>query len=683
MLFNPQSRKNDRLHVARASRPRRKDERVIAGETPASRRVQAAFLFAASFAVATLVGCQSAHVAQPLTSTISTTDTDQQSEFFDQLSRRPVTSNDDAFHALILYIDGTDACADYPARVQLLKNKKVLSPSFNAPANDAVTRGDLAVAIVNIAHIHGGLTSTLIGPTPRYATRTLQSNGLYPESSPNMTFSGAEFCGILGKLEDSQRGNPNRAPAEFLPGEIGVKTVVMTDKSVDDVVTANTPEPLLLMQNAPASAPTAPVSLSVIITGVEGPLAQARADENSPWQKATVGMKLTEKAEFRTGIRSAIRFVIPPDQTFTLDRLGTTKVLQAVYDGQKIKTDVAMQTGRVRLDVAPMGAASKKVLADANETNPYQIEEAGVRHDSTIRSPNSALAVRGTKVSLYDQPPFTPEAVSLTGRAQFENTRRQVIAFGGVGRYSQVAGDQTSSADAGLEESTSLQRSTAVSLTDFNNHLINFTVAHGGFVKGDVVVGNSQLPEPQLIAALPPNTIDFVLKWNGGPSQALNDLNLFAISPASTPQKVDFVANPPFTFSLAPDDPANIAKRAEFYPRTSPAGGAISKNSVGPEGLELASFPDTLKGTYTVGAFNLVDPLPSNPKPPLQDSKFVPYTIDVYIDGKLQKNLSIKSKVGFLNISPNAITIPGGNTPAVARAVPRSLPATALPMIKR
>ena len=32
-----------------------------------------------------------------------------------------------------------------------------------------------------------------------------------------------------------------------------------------------------------------------------------------------------------------------------------------------------------------------------------------------IRSPSSVLALRGTKVSLYDQPPFTPRATSLTG----------------------------------------------------------------------------------------------------------------------------------------------------------------------------------------------------------------------------------------------------------------------------
>jgi hypothetical protein len=43
--------------------------------------------------------------------------------------------------------------------------------------------------------------------------------GLYPPSSPNQTFSGSEFVGIIGRIEDYQRGNPADVPAAVLPGE--------------------------------------------------------------------------------------------------------------------------------------------------------------------------------------------------------------------------------------------------------------------------------------------------------------------------------------------------------------------------------------------------------------------------------------------------------------------------------
>src|SRR5688500_3882985 len=144
-----------------------------------------------------------------------------------------------------------------------------------------------------------------------------------------------------------------------------------------------------------------------------------------------VGMTVGEGAEFRTGPRSAVQFEIPPGQTITLDRLGTVKRIEAVRTEGSIKTDLGMRYGRVR----------------------YDVEAAGVSHDATIHSPSSSLAVRGTQVSLYDQAPFVPEAVSLTGRAQFRNLRKQVVAFGGK-RRAAVRADDTTPAQAAFVEST-------------------------------------------------------------------------------------------------------------------------------------------------------------------------------------------------------------------------------------
>src|SRR6266545_1727827 len=135
-----------------------------------------------------------------------------------------------------------------------------------------------------------------------------------------------------------------------------------------------------LAQTQPA---TTQQSLKATITGVEG-LVQVRETEDREWAKAQVGMTVGELAEFRTGPKSAVRFTIPPDQTITLDRLGTVKLLTAINDGGKLKTNLGMKYGRTRFD----------------------IEAAGREHDATISSPSSTLAVRGTKVSLYDQRPF-------------------------------------------------------------------------------------------------------------------------------------------------------------------------------------------------------------------------------------------------------------------------------------
>jgi hypothetical protein len=156
-------------------------------------------------AVAT--GCETARVAQPVTATLGGSDPDQQIEFWHTLATQPVTSNDDAFHGLLLYIDGEDPATDYAGRVARLNSKNLLPKGFKGEANDAVQRGTLAVAIVQALHIKGGWAMRVFGPTPRYATRELQFIDLYPVSSPTQTFTGGEFLGIMGKFEDEQRVN--------------------------------------------------------------------------------------------------------------------------------------------------------------------------------------------------------------------------------------------------------------------------------------------------------------------------------------------------------------------------------------------------------------------------------------------------------------------------------------------
>ena len=164
-------------------------------------------------------GCQTAKVAQPLTGKLAGNDPDSQLEFWHTLATRPVTSNDEAFHGLLLYADGQDPAKDYSGRLGVLKSRKMLPEKFDAPADRAVERGPLAVAIVRLLDIKGGVMLRLTG-AQRYAVRELQFLDLYPPSGPNQTFSGTEYLGIIGRLEDYQRGNPAEAPAGVMPGEV-------------------------------------------------------------------------------------------------------------------------------------------------------------------------------------------------------------------------------------------------------------------------------------------------------------------------------------------------------------------------------------------------------------------------------------------------------------------------------
>jgi len=167
--------------------------------------------------VCLLAGCQAAHVSEPLTQSIKGDDADGQLEFWHQLETKSMTCNDDAFHGLLLYLDQTDPNADYAARVSALKARHILPANFKGAADEAVNRGTLAVAISNALKIKGGIMLHLSPDCGRYATRELVYMELYPPSTPNQTFSGAEYLGIIGRIEDYQRGDKTDIPAEQLP----------------------------------------------------------------------------------------------------------------------------------------------------------------------------------------------------------------------------------------------------------------------------------------------------------------------------------------------------------------------------------------------------------------------------------------------------------------------------------
>ena len=156
-------------------------------------------------AAISLAGCRSATVAEPLSAEMAADTPDAQMEFWHTLPQRRVASNDEAFHALLLFVDGSDPASDYPARVEAMKARQMVPADFNGPAQRAVQRGTVAVAIARTLEIKGGLSMRLFGPSPRYVVRELQYMNLFPQSSPQQTFSGQELLGIIGRAEDYQR----------------------------------------------------------------------------------------------------------------------------------------------------------------------------------------------------------------------------------------------------------------------------------------------------------------------------------------------------------------------------------------------------------------------------------------------------------------------------------------------
>jgi hypothetical protein len=248
-----------------------------------------------------------------------------------------------------------------------------------------------------------------------------------------------------------------------------------------------------LAQTPPASAP-ATEHLKATITAIEGNVRYRVGSQ--PWMKCAVGLILDEGAEFRTDPDSSVQFTLPPDQTITVGSMTKVKLVDAIKSNGKIDTDVGLKHGSVRLE----------------------INAAGVEHQSTIRSPNSTLAVSGTVVSLTDERPFPPVASSLTGRARFA-TAKAKTAFGnkGAGKLT-VTGDHPNAADQLLDSSV-IDPSIALARTPEDRLLLANVISLGGIVN----FGNDrQIPvvsdlTPPTDAQLKPfivGQLDFILRWN-------------------------------------------------------------------------------------------------------------------------------------------------------------------------
>src|SRR5258707_2269913 len=175
------------------------------------------------------------------------------------------------------------------------------------------------------------------------------------------------------------------------------------------------------MQIDPATSSPATAEgehMTITVSAVEGTV-QYRTAEDQPWKTCTIGLQLGEGAEFRTGMRSAVQFTLPPNQTITLDRLGTIKVLQAIKQHDAYKTDVGMKYGRTR----------------------YEVQAAGIEHESTVRTPNSTLAVRGTGVNVTDARPFPPMAFRYDGLVEWTADNHRQILGHSAGNVKAVGGE--------------------------------------------------------------------------------------------------------------------------------------------------------------------------------------------------------------------------------------------------
>ena len=570
-------------------------------------------LFTALAVASLLAGSIGCHTTVAPTSTLprlAGNDPDKQLDFWHEIATKNLISNDEAFHGILLYLDGKDDATTYEQRVATLKSRGYLPQSFDQGEIRAVERGTVAVPIAKSLKLKGGLTMRLTGGmSPRYAMRELVYRDLYPTSGVEQVFTGSEFVGVIGKASDYRMGDPTNLPATDVPQ--GATTLDDREKEIIPILAMIAPEPSDLALRPTTSATTtaqASGPLTAKITAVSG-LCSVRMSEDAAWQPAKVGMELTENAELRTGPAGTIQFVIPPDQTIAVDRLTTAKLLQAVQKNGKVTTDIGIKYGRTR----------------------YDLEGGGLEHQSTLRSPNATLAVRGTKVSLFDQPPFTPQAVSLTGRAEFSAQRRRAgtLAFGNRGQGKTVVNANSLTAGDLALKQTIVDPTLQGARTESEQALLATVISRGANVSLDrdtgitIVRGGVPPTDAQLLPSLP-GKVNFVLHWTGD-----FNINLGVSTPGTeTFTQAEFVY---------PARGVNVSANGKT---------AFDHQGGGNGGVEIVSFNNVQDGIYKI-AGRMITPGGSTSA-----------TLTAYIDGKPVdlgdlNNLTMGPSVTKSNVSLN------------------------------
>ena len=284
--------------------------------------------------------------------------------------------------------------------------------------------------------------------------------------------------------------------------------------------TAHEPEALAPPANvapkiiAPASKnskPTKPdnsdqtVLLKIVVTAVEG-MVDVRTSDQKLWKPAKPGQQFEVGAEFRTGPRSSVEFKIPPDQTVVLDRLGTIRILDAIQQQGKVKTELGMRHGRVT----------------------YEIEAAGLEHDSNIRSPSAVIAVRGTELT-YQDDAFGAFCMGQGRDLQYIDRfgfKRQPIQFGGGAVKAKMQSGRSSAAEVNRSEASldprgrfagrsvlERQRQAENPGTGGNDYRTVASIQQATIAAGGALTGVPRIPGPLI----------FTLVWQ---NEALGSANL-------------------------------------------------------------------------------------------------------------------------------------------------------------
>jgi hypothetical protein len=123
-------------------------------------------------------------------------------DFWDGAATKPMVSNRDALHALVVSFVPGDEATDHAAELTIARRRGWVAEGEALPAGESARIGWIARAVCLECGIRGGVTMRVFGAKERYAVRELNYLGWLPEMSTFQAISGAKLIALLGSAED-------------------------------------------------------------------------------------------------------------------------------------------------------------------------------------------------------------------------------------------------------------------------------------------------------------------------------------------------------------------------------------------------------------------------------------------------------------------------------------------------
>ncbi|MCA9293095.1 MAG: hypothetical protein KDA20_04700 [Phycisphaerales bacterium] len=196
-------------------------------------------------ALGALGGCTGARTIVELPAAQQWASSEAQLDFFDALSAQPIVTNDDALHAMLLFLHAQSP-ANYTQRTEAARELGWINAT-PGEANASAQVGLIASIAVRSQAIRQGLVLRASGNGPwrpgslggLAATKRLRALGMLPPRSPEQALTGAELIALLRRIElcEQTRGAeevdlPGLSPTlGFAPGSDGPTLAVPTVRS--------------------------------------------------------------------------------------------------------------------------------------------------------------------------------------------------------------------------------------------------------------------------------------------------------------------------------------------------------------------------------------------------------------------------------------------------------------------